>query len=331
MNRLFFPLRSNGSWFFDALAREQLERRVKLSLLLYDTLIFEDARYQINVWENGHTEVYMSPDAIPGDRADISFCTRGEEASFGVSTTPDGVFHKIIEGPMIEAYEVDYYPILLAAGLLDAEFIQMQSLLVNEDAKRAIKERAASDRRNKELTDAIEGTDFQKTVLIEGIHYDSAVAFHLDAPFSVDPKIASFIQRKNALLADSTLSPQFNIQVLKSIQKFAFPDFSELHWQEIVKIRESEAGHDLRSVVQKLARRLTEALVEVDDAVEISNLSRGLFIEELVGEVRRLSPSVSDVMFSLFTNLIPFAGWVASAAEGVNTLRHNQSWISLLE
>lgn len=331
MQEVYFPLRSNGSWFTSDSARSELERRIKLCALLYDRVAFENARYRLMVWENGNLGFHMPAGTIPDDRSEISYYSPGDHFAFKVSATPDGEYHPLFDGPVIAAFEIDFYPILSDAGLLDADFIAPLDISLSDTGKAELKSRTDPDLEEGSVVDQLSGSLFQRKAIIEGVHHDSIVAFDLRMPFAADPVAASFISRKNAALAVDSWSQVLNPSIFASVVDVAFPDFSSLEWNDLVKIRESSAGRDLRDMIERLSRRLTEALGDPEGSAEVAEIARGLFIEELVAELTRYAPNVPNAVLGLATNLIPLAGWATSSAEAVKTLQHHQSWLSLLK
>ena len=119
--RVYMPLRSNAAWFADADCRKRLERQIKICLVLYDRIIFENGRYCVTAGVDGQGLQVMCPgDSYPGDRTKISFFTPGDE--FGVAL--DG--KQIMTSTSQSIYEVDYLPIIHDAQLADAGCILPQ-------------------------------------------------------------------------------------------------------------------------------------------------------------------------------------------------------------
>ena len=328
MQAIYFPLRSNGSWFSREGARTMLERRIKHCLVMYDTLYFENARYELLVWEKGNLEFNLPPGTIPGDRTKVAYYSTGDRFAFKVSSDPEGEYHPLLQGPTKEAYVVDFYPILSDADLLQEAYIQPISPEPTTEGKAQEKNEARSWARGFALS--IPGSNFQQKALIKGVHYDSAIAAELNLPFTGDPRMAAFVTLKNEQIADQAWDPVLNMTVLRSLVPISFPDFGAMSWETIMDIRESAAGRDLRHLIQRLTTRLPEALEVTDDPQVVDGIVRGLFIEELVEEIRSQAPKVAEVTASFGLNLVPYGGWVGSAAELMNAVEHRQSWVSLL-
>jgi len=110
MSKIFLPLRSNAAWFVEEQARSELERRIKIYMVLYDEITFQDGRYVSRAGETGSFDILMPSDRYPGDRTSISFCKPGHNFSVAVAG------QKIIEGKAQVAYETDFYPIIQTLG-----------------------------------------------------------------------------------------------------------------------------------------------------------------------------------------------------------------------
>lgn len=265
MQAVYFPLRSNGTWFQTEDARATLEARIKRASVLYETVYFENGRYLLYVWEDGLMEFHQFPESIPGDRKKISYYTPGDEASFKVSAMPDGPYQPIFEGPLLEAYEIDFYPILSEAGLLDADFVKATSPQLSSTGKAELKKRIEIDQRNQSLMDGLQGTPFQKKAILKGVHFDSLVTSDFKLPFAADPRAQPLVEFKNNQLAGEQLTFELNPATLSSLTPSAFPDFGEMDWSTIWKIRNSNAGRDLRLLIERLSKKLLESLERPDD------------------------------------------------------------------
>lgn len=112
-SQVFIPLRSNAAWFGSPETRSHLERQIKVNLMLYDRLIFQNGRYRMTA---GFDEVGMEmwdPNYPEERRKEISYCVQGGE--FGVETNGISVMRSRAETDL----EVDFYPIIHESGLYD--------------------------------------------------------------------------------------------------------------------------------------------------------------------------------------------------------------------
>ena len=282
------------------------------------------------VWQNGHLDFGVRGSAFPGDRRSISYHAPGQHFAFKVAEAPDGPHHPLLNGPVLEAFEVDFYPLLSAAGLLNADFVVPYWSELTEEGKTEQKARVNADLANQGLADALDLPPVHREALIKGFHGDSLVAFDLGVPLVADSRTAAFIAHKNAATSDGW-APSPEAVALASLIDVAFPDFGSLPWDSVIKIRESSAGRDLRDLTHRLGLRLGEVLAPTDAHISPSEIVRGHFIQELIAEVADLVPTVGEVMVSFGANLLPVAGWAASAAEAMNLVRHRQSWVSLVK
>lgn len=96
MSRIFFPLRSNSAWFLADETKDALEMRIKMSLMLYDEVVFQDALYQCTIWENGTFDMLLPPPNIGFDRSKIRYYKPGTKSSLIVGLDVMALGHTII-------------------------------------------------------------------------------------------------------------------------------------------------------------------------------------------------------------------------------------------
>lgn len=331
MSHVYFPVRSNGSWFISDSTRDELERRIKHCMVLYDTLIFENSRFKLQVWENGHLGWEIPGENYQGDRSTIRYYSPGDEMSFIVSSSKEGEYHPLLEGPVLAAYEIDFYPVLHDANLLEADFVKFLQSGLTEEGKQEVRKRTSKDLKYYTFDKQATGEYYKHKALVEGVHHDSLMAFGIDSPFLADELAGDFISARNEHGGDQVWRNELNANVLNTLYEVAFPDFSSMEWEQIIPIRESAAGQDFRQMIERLTNRLSSAVGDISGPHEISLLSRGLFIEELVAELQELAPDMTTAVLGLGANLIPYTGWASSSAEIVSAFEHRRSWISLLK
>ncbi len=129
-SRVLFPLRSSTGWFASADTRDELERRLKNYSILYDELVFQNRRYVVKFSETRSFAAMYPPGKLPYpyDRDTIEYHSHDDPFWVGVGDTTDGEFLPMFEGPVVDTYQADFYPVLKEAGLLGMSPARLQSL-----------------------------------------------------------------------------------------------------------------------------------------------------------------------------------------------------------
>ena len=330
MTSILFPLRSSCGLFADERSRAVLETRLKRALLLYDEIVLQDGRYLLTVWERGNLDFDLAPLSIPDDRTKLDYYTPGGVSEFLIEDPTTGAKHPILSGPTIAAYQVDFYPILHDAGLLGVESIKLVYFAPTEDTKARIKASADEDKRNRLLFDAAHGTHFQKGKLIEAVHFDSSLAFYLKSSLATDHRVASFIEAKNRQIAGLRWQEDLRDFVFGTLTTVILPDLSSLGWEEILRVRESAAGGDLRQAIGRIAADTIAAISELSEPRDAELIVHRLLMRELIDEIRRHQPTARDLALDIALNFIPYGGLIGGATAVADLVGHNQSWFSLV-
>jgi hypothetical protein len=321
---LLFPLRSSCGWFTNAATRDILERRVKNALVLYDELIFQNGRYILNVLETGKFDLDLASGSIPDDRTTIEYYTPGREATLLIGG------HQLLGGPTISCYQVDFHPILHDAGLLTEHYIRYSDFVASEEVKARSKAATQADLRDTNLLACLPGEPFQKSSLVEAMHLDASLAFHLKASFTTDERAGPFLAYKNSQIAHYAFEVDLRPFVLGTLASIAFPDFSSLPWDRVGAVRESAAGRELRRLIGELASVLAARASEFTDPRDAEVLVHQLFTRELIDELGRWHPNLGGFVFDLSLNLLPLGGLVGAGTGILELVERNQSWVALL-
>ena len=330
MSSILFPLRSSCGWFAGPDSRSSLEARVKCALVLYENLIFQDGRFKLTVWDRSSFDVMMAPGSIPDDRTSLKYFKPGTGARLAISENGSGSQQVLAAGPILAGYEVDFYPILLDAGLLGQPFVELQAYEVDKTTEAAIKSDADRDASSEELASALDGNHFLKQSVIRAIHLDSSLARYLKASLTTDFRAGPYIARKNKAVARAIWHQDFKPFVLDTLASLVVPDVSQLPWDQVGRMRDSSAGVALRATVERMALELVGTAADLNDPKDVQVVVQRLLINDLVAELREHQPRLKDIVVDLALNFIPYGG-AASLAEGVREyLAHHRSWFSLL-
>jgi hypothetical protein len=330
MDSLLIPLRSNAVWFSTPDRRAELERRLKSALVIHDDLVFQDGRYMVTVWEDGTMDWLIPPNAIPGDRTEIRYHEPGGRTVLQVSGDEDE-WHPLFHGATLESIEVDFYPILQHAGLLDEDYIRFEFFRPTEEGKARLQKAAAADRRDEQLMEAVSVEGFLRKPLVEALHFDSALAAELRCPFLTDARVGGFIAAKSRQVVTATLQRDLRPAILDVTMELVLPDFASLSWDQVVRIRNSGAGLDLRRHLSNAAQEISVAAAEVDDLRELTIIIQRHYLKELAAQIRGESPTVEKAVTNFAVNLLPGVGaFVGNAADIARLIEYRNSWVALV-
>jgi len=327
MRELFLPLRSNSSWFSTTSTRDRLERQIKVNLVLYDRLIVQDGRYRITAGTDGQgMDMLLPTNKCGDDRKSISFYEPG--GKFGVRLG-DKV---LLQSESYVSYDVDFYPIFYDAGLLDAEYIEWRPIDLTAQHQREADQQAEEDSRNDQLNGILPENSYLRGAILRAIYRDSFLAHSLRTPFCVDSAVAPVVQWKQRLGKTAwlhELPPIF----FDCWVKLDLPDFSSYSWEEVRRVRESGAGADLRMMMDRTLAQIEDALPNISDQREISELVALGMSKELIREVDARRSRAAGTVVNLALNWLPlpfFGGALAGTVKDLQSLWNERgSWLSL--
>jgi hypothetical protein len=333
MDALLLPLRSNAAWFASSETRSVLESRVKAAVVIYDELIIQDGRYTSTVWERGSLDWLLPPDSLTSEqRRTLDYHEPGNRIQVTIRPADsEGPKHSILDGPAIESLSVDYYPILNEAGLLGEHYVHLEWFYPTEDGKKALEQAAALDRLDRPLIESLGVERFQEKTVVEALHFDSALASHLEVPFVTDRRVASFVSAKNDRVVNDIWHLGLRPAILDALMGIVLPNFAELDWDRVLRIRNSGAGADLRDHLRAAACEVAEVALQVEDARDLEIVIQKYYLGELAEQIRGESPTSGKTFLNLAANLLPFVGSAAStAADVAKLIEHRNSWIALI-
>lgn len=321
------PLRSNASWFKNEGTKDALERRLKTCVLLYDTVSIEDGRYIYVTGSGGAMENYF-PELPISERTSIVYHRSG--GAYGMSMAPTGETPKPIMGGISRlTFAVDFYPILSAAGLRDADFIHWVFLSETPEIKQAVSRHSFGDRRSPELLALLPDDPHLGPKTLSNFYHDALIAGAAGVSLLVDDQAASIASWKNTQL-QSTFEPDPQARAMAQLLSLGFPDLARDSWDEVLAARSSAAGADLRRVVARLSDTAVELIAAGATQTDFDEAVRGLLFQELAKEVLRHAPSTAGFGLNLAANFIPYSGVATTAKDALELFKHNRSWFSFL-
>jgi hypothetical protein len=180
---IYFPLRSNAAWFGSQEARSRLERQFKINLMLYDRLILEDGRWHMSAADDGRQgmEINLGPKHISDEqRRKIWYFKAGEV--FGVQANDKTV----LRASAGVSYEVDFYPILYDAGLLETacyDWVNGSASLTSEGKQEVER---LTDRLIQDFAADLPTNQYARKAFVRNVITDSLTSQLVGLPVSID-------------------------------------------------------------------------------------------------------------------------------------------------
>jgi len=337
MNQILLPLRSNVGWFRGQETRKMLERIIKNYLIIYDKILIQDGRYECVLGESGSWDFFIPSKSINFDRTKIEFFKPSQKFSLLIGNEGSKPKHPLNIGNVIAAYQVDYYPILNDAGLLNVDYIQWWEYDLNQKSKDFAKKEASGDERDEKLIKILPHHHFQRKNILSSFFIDSLLAFFAKLPFLVDEKILQIVRWKNEQ-AKQLWGPALRDVFLNVWISLEHPDFGNQSWEEVCKIRESRIGKNYRRMIQRVTNDVEKALPDIQNEKDIFGIVQKNFHKEIVKELQAKQMKPRTTFLNILLNLFSFSHPLASvgiasfsSAKDIWTqVKDKNSWINLL-
>jgi hypothetical protein len=330
MSTLFLPLRSNCSWFASEEAHNLLVRRMKNWVLFYDQIAPENGRYRATYGHRGSFDTMMRGGSYE-ERRTISYHTPGREFSIRIGNEADGEFHPMLGGETVASYEVDFYPLLLEAGIISAEYIRWVEYELTPEAKREANRSADHVLRSSDFSTSLSENQWLRTKIVQNLYQDAVLAAGLNLPLSVDAYSTVVLEQGNAAVM-AELSHEAVSLVQRSWVSLGLPDPGDASWDVVLRARESDAGRDLREMISRVSSFAAATLLQGGGAEDAVSEANRLLVAELVGELLQRRASTANAVINLGLNLIPYAGAVLGSANDARKLvQEHRSWVALLD
>lgn len=322
---IFLPLRSNAAWFENADSRERLEREMKSCLALYDHVLLEDGRIRLTAGEDGQGMNIRLPKNLQGlDRTKITYFEKGRPFSIRAGDKP------IMQSTCDTAYDVDFYPIAHAAGLENVSFVRWTEDGLNNDVRDLIDRQIESDLRNEALLKVLPPNRYLRKEVLRGLYGDAILAQCYNMPFCVDHHCEPILSlwQARAKSTSTVALPEIAYEIWVNLD---LPDFAALSWNEVLELRESDAGISFRRMLHSVCRRAAEALPHISDRREIQDVVFREFALEVVRELSARTKTGARTALSLALNFISFGTVAGVATELADFGRDQASWVSLIK
>jgi hypothetical protein len=318
------PLRSNAAWFGSQETRTDLEHQIKVNLMLYDRVIFQNGRWQMTAGVEGlGMESIWWDKQIPHDRNRISYYSSGHPYSIHMGDKC------ILQGIPETACEVDFYPIISGTGLFEAGCYTWLNGEVPLSADGDNDIAAVARTIIQECEDILPTHDYVRTSLVRGLLRDALTAQRLRLPVCVDFRMAPIIlrQQKSSALQNS---PELRHKLYDRLIRLNIPDFGEWPWDKVLEARESAAGVAFRQMIARVCAGVSAAIQDGANDADISDLIGIGFEGELIQEVQKRRATVGFTALGLISNAIPFGALISGAKDLLALAQEGESWFGIV-
>lgn len=329
MATILFPLRSNTTWFESPDAVDEFERRLKVMSILYDELAFENGRIATVGNDSGGFEIRPPLGAI--DRSKLEFFRSGSE--FNLQVELDGEWHSILGGEAGFRFEIDFYPILERAGLLNASWVKVFSMpSITEGRRRWVETAVETDLQDEDLLNLLPPSGFLRRKILEGLYSDAVLLGR--NTWSISRMVGRLIEWQTRTRAGLfTHDPRSG--VLERAFELGIPDFSGMTWDEIDRIRDSAPAQDLRRMIQVVVEDVKALVGDGASREEVERAISSRWNEEIGRELRsrvREGPGevIRNAVLELVLNGIPGASLVFLGKSLSEAAEERSSWVALL-
>lgn len=325
---ILFPLRSSAAWFKSPDTVEDLWRYIKVALLCYDNLNFQDGYYDLTVTENGAFELpHHAPAGVPRK---LQYGL-GRQASFSISREPDGEPMPLIQGTTVASYHVDFHPVLHDVGLNGVDGIRLWGNDLNDAATKAANESASKDLRTPQQLQALPVPDFERNYVVKALHWDLLLAAVTKMNVAFDWRVSSAAMLRQQRIPPGLL-PDVAPIAFNTLLRFNLPDVRALSWDRVLELRESHSGVALREMLERARARVLDELPNLQTTQDVHDVVSGVIIQDLLEEVWRLQPTAGSIAFGAALNLLPVLGTaIDTTISAVDAVQAQRSWIALLQ
>lgn len=257
------------------------------------------------------------------DRTQVSFYEPGKD--FGIAV--DG--KAVMQDKVHVACDVDFYPILYSAGLLDAEYIEWFDGDLDSPTQQAVDRRANTDHGDEALRALLPANPYIQSQSLKALYGDAMMGYLLGMPFCVDYNLSPVVKFKQQKLADQW-KESLPYSFYDCWLNMEYPDLTSYSWDEVRRIRESAVGIDFRRMIDTVVNEVEDAMPNVSSHEEIQEILNKEFHSELRDELLRRRTTGFGLLVNIGLNLIPYAV-IPSVVKDVREYgKEKASWISLL-
>jgi hypothetical protein len=340
LHRVWFPLRSNATYFEGPRHSLDLEARIKQAALLCEELVFEFGMLDVTVTEHGMWSFWIPPNQLSeGDiirRRDATakggavHLAVGTEVAPGVPADPQ-TMHTMMSGSLQEAFVAEYHLLLRETGLDEAEWVKWAAPPPDsiEYAKQLGQEQSRLEGIDLGYSTlpTLSKNSFLDKQLKKDLNFDLALAGLMRVPAAIDE-----IRRPLLIHKASDPEAETSRQAPGALALHALaPDFTAFPWCDVIALHDHDAIAELRAKLVEFEEAVADR-PEEEHAEAIADLA-------LDASLRKASKTVGgtakEVVIDVATGFLPVVGKFASAVTGVAKIQRareeqRQDWAALL-
>jgi hypothetical protein len=340
LHRVWFPLRSNATYFEGARHSLDLEARIKQASLLCEEVVFEFGVLDVTVTEHGMSSFWIPPNQISEEdiltrrgsttKGGAVHLTIGDEVAPGVAANPQTV-HTTMSGSLQQAFIAEYHLLLRDTGLEDAEWVKWAAPPPEalEYAKQLGQEQSRLEGIDLGYSTlpTVSDNSFLDKQLKKDLNVDLALAGLMRVPAAIDEVRRPLLIHKATDPETGTSPRTHGALALHAL----VPDFTALPWPDVIALHDHDAIAELRA-----------KLVEFEEAVadrpedEHAEAIRDLALDASLRRASRtVDGTVREVVIDVATGLLPIVGRFTSAITGAAKIarareEQRQDWTALL-
>ena len=297
-------------------------------VMLYDTVVLQDGRYQCTVQKSGTMDAFVPSSALGKiDRSSISFAQPGKEAMLLVSDSPLALGKPLLRGVPDAFFDADFFPLLEESGLRGHSSIQLQRGDWSPEIKRIARTSLTMHRQGLLESQSI-GSGLQKSKWAEVFVLDSIGAGALKLPVAMDPRAGPLIDNIRRMDRER-LRQEVPDVFMKEWITFGLPDFEKDTWESLIALRDLAVGVDFRRMVSEIESQVLKESGNLQTADDLSNLVQKYYIQEVIAELnsRRTSATQATVSLALnFTSVSLFG----NVKEYWQAFKEQRTWVNVL-
>jgi len=274
----------------------------------------------------------LPPKSIGFDRNRIRYFSPGTKSGLYIGQNGEEPKHQIIGGEAKYSYHVDFLPIIIEAGLINAEYITFKQIDINDELKSKSKNAANDVLKKHDFQPLLGGNSFFRQKVLESLYIDSTLSAYFQVPFVIDQNTGptlSLIRNNIIDVHEGSIKDVF----FNNWMAIGLPDFSEYSWEDIDKMHKSKSGFEFRQMIERIVRVVTNEHKNISDFKDLTLIVEQYFTKELVAELIAHLPSPKNVIFNLGLNLLPYGTGmvVGGVKDAVELAISKRSWVSLLK
>jgi hypothetical protein len=345
LHRVWFPLRSNLTYFEGLGPSLDVEARIKEAALLCEEIAFEFGMLDVTVTENGMWSFWTPPhqlseETIRGHRDAASaggpvYLAIGPESTPGVPADPSDM-HTMMSGSLQQAFVAEYHLLLRDSGLESASWVKwaVPPPETVEHAKRLGLEQNRREGIGLSSTrlPTLSQNRFLDNQLKKDLNFDLALGGLMGVPAAVDDARRPVLMCK-ASEAETTTHTRRTPGAL-ALHALA-PDYTALSWPDVIALHDDDAIGAFRAKLVELEEAVAD---RAEDEWEQAIYDLGF--EEALRQANDRLPSVraelADVAVDIATGFLPPGiSTAASAARGVARVQRareerGHEWLAVL-